>query len=50
MKWQHKGSAPSKKNSRQNSQLAIMASVFWNSEGTIHVDFIPHAETINAQC
>jgi hypothetical protein len=28
----------------------IMASVFWDSQGVIHVDFILHAVTINAQC
>jgi hypothetical protein len=26
-----------------------MASVFWNSKGVIHVDFLPHGVTINAQ-
>jgi hypothetical protein len=24
--------------------------VFWDSEGVIHVDFLPHGATINAQC
>jgi hypothetical protein len=27
----------------------IMAIVFWNSERKIHVDFLPHGITINAQ-
>jgi hypothetical protein len=25
-----------------------MASMFWDSEGVIHVGFLPHGETINA--
>jgi hypothetical protein len=28
----------------------IMASVFWDSEGVIHVGFIPHDVIINVQC
>jgi hypothetical protein len=30
-------------------QGKIMASVFWDSGGVIHVDFLPHGVTINAQ-
>jgi hypothetical protein len=26
-----------------------MASMFWDSEGVIHVDFLPHGVTVNAQ-
>jgi hypothetical protein len=33
----------------QLSAGKIMASVFWDSEGVIHVDFLPHGVTVNAQ-
>jgi hypothetical protein len=26
----------------------IMESLFWDSEGVIHIDFLQHAATINA--
>lgn len=34
----------------QPSAGNIMTSVFWDSEGVTHVDFLPHDVTINAQC
>jgi hypothetical protein len=33
----------------QLSAGKIMASMFWDSEGVIHVDFLPHGVTINGQ-
>jgi hypothetical protein len=33
----------------QLSASKIMAGVFWDSEGVIHVDFLPRGVTINAQ-
>jgi histone-lysine N-methyltransferase SETMAR len=49
MEWCHKGSPPPKKFKTQLSAGNIMASVFWDSEGVIHVDFLQHDVTINAQ-
>jgi hypothetical protein len=34
----------------QLSAGSIIASMFWDSEGVIHIDFIPHDVTINEQC
>jgi hypothetical protein len=36
--------------SRQLSAGKIMASEFLDSEGVIHIDFLPHSVTINTQC
>jgi hypothetical protein len=44
--WHHKGSLPSKE---IRTAVSIMASVFWDSEGVIYGDFLPHFITINAQ-
>jgi hypothetical protein len=50
MEWCHKGSPPPKKlKKKQPSAGKIMASVFWDSEGVIHVDFLPPHATVNAQ-
>jgi hypothetical protein len=48
MEWSDEGS-PHKNKSRQLSAGKNMASVFWDSEGVIHVDFLPHGGTMNAQ-
>jgi hypothetical protein len=49
MEWCHKkGSLPHKKFKTQLSANNILASVFWNSEGMIHVDFLSHGITIIA--
>jgi histone-lysine N-methyltransferase SETMAR len=45
----HKGSPSPKKLKTHLSDGKIMASVVWNSEGVIHIDFLPHGVTINAQ-
>jgi hypothetical protein len=33
---------------QDSHQLAISWKVFWDSEGMIHVNFLPHGVTINA--
>jgi hypothetical protein len=37
------------RNSRQPSAVKTMTRMFWDSEGVIHVDFLPRGVTINAQ-
>jgi hypothetical protein len=50
MEWCHKVFPAPKKFKTQLSAGRIVANVFWDSEGVIHVDFLPHGATINAQC
>jgi hypothetical protein len=47
MEWHHKGSPAPKQFKTQLSAGKIMVSVSWDSEGVIHVDFLPHGVTIN---
>jgi hypothetical protein len=50
MEWRHKGSPPPKRLNTQLSAGKIMASVFWDSEGVVRDDLLPHDVTITAQC
>jgi hypothetical protein len=43
------GIATTQKFKTQLSAVKIVVSVFWNSKREIHVDFLPHGVTINAQ-
>ena len=49
MEWRHPTSPRTKKFKAQNSAGKIMASVFWDSQGVILVDFLPKGETINSE-
>jgi hypothetical protein len=49
MELHHKGSPPPKQFRTQPLAGKIMASVFWDSEVVIHVDFLPSLATANAQ-
>jgi hypothetical protein len=48
MEWHQKGS-PLQKFRTRPSAGKIMASVFWDSEGVVRVDFLPCDVTVNAQ-
>jgi hypothetical protein len=49
IEWWHERSPSPKKFKVQPSAGKPMASVFWNSEGMIHVDILPPHATVNAQ-
>ena len=49
MEWRHPTSPRTKKFKAQNSAGKIMATVFWDSQGVILVDFLPKGETINSE-
>jgi hypothetical protein len=49
MEWHHMGSPLPKEFKTQLSAGKILASVFWNSEGVIHVDFLPYGVKISVQ-
>ena len=49
MQWKHKDSPPPKKFRTQPSAGKVMATVFWDSEGILMIDYMPHKTTITGQ-
>ena len=47
--WKHTGSPPPKKAKSVASAGKVMASVFWDCEGVIMVDYLQRGQTINGQ-
>uniref|UniRef100_A0A914WH34 Uncharacterized protein n=1 Tax=Plectus sambesii TaxID=2011161 RepID=A0A914WH34_9BILA len=50
MQWVHKGSMPPKKFRIQPLAGKIMATIFWDAKGLVHIDYMPHKSTITRQC
>ena len=46
MQWKHPGSPPPKKFKRVCSEGKVMASVFWDSQRVIMVDYLEQGRTI----
>jgi histone-lysine N-methyltransferase SETMAR len=46
MQWKHSDSPPPKKARTQPSAGKIMATIFWDAEGIILIDYLPHKTTI----
>lgn len=49
MEWRHSDSPRKKKFKSQASAGKVMATVFWDQEGVILVDFMPKGTTINSE-
>lgn len=49
MEWRHKGSPRPQKFKVQKSAGKVLASVFWDKDGVILIDYLPKGCTINAQ-
>jgi histone-lysine N-methyltransferase SETMAR len=49
MQWVHKNSPPPKKFRVQASAGKLMATVFWDAKGVIHIDYVPPKTTITGQ-
>ena len=45
--WKHPGSPPSKKFKRVHSAGKAMASIFWDSQGVIMINYLVLGRTIN---
>ena len=45
--WKHPVSLPPKKFKRAHSADKVMASIFWNSQGVIMIDYLVQGRTIN---
>jgi len=49
MEWRHSGSPRPKKFRVQKSAGKILASIFWDRDSIILIDYLPKGHTINAQ-
>ena len=45
--WKHPGSPPHQKFMRVHPAGKVMASIFWNSQGVIMIDYLEQGRTIN---
>ena len=49
MEWRHSGSPRSKKFRVQKSAGKVLASIFWDQDGILLIDYLPKGQTINAE-
>jgi len=49
MEWQHSGSPCPKKFRVQKSAGKVLASICWDQDGILLVDYLPKGQTINAE-
>ncbi|GBP83936.1 Putative uncharacterized protein FLJ37770 [Eumeta japonica] len=49
MQWTKEGERPSKKFKVQKSASKLMATIFWDSEGVLLIDYLPKRTTMNGQ-
>ena len=49
MEWKHVTSPRTKKFKSTRSPRKVMATIFWDSKGVIHVDYLPHGTTMNGE-
>lgn len=49
MQWTKRGEKPPRKFKVQKSQLKIMATIFWDCEGILLIDYLPKGTTMNGQ-
>jgi len=49
MEWRHSGSPRPKKFQVQKSAGKVLASIFWDEDGILLIDYLPKSQTINAE-
>jgi len=49
MEWGHSGSPRSRKFRVQKSSGKVLASIFWDQDGILLIDYLPKGQTINAE-
>jgi len=49
MEWRHSGSPRPKKFRVQKSAGKFLASIFWDQDGILLIDYLPKGQTINAE-
>jgi len=50
MEWRHSGVPRLKKFRVQKSAGKVLASIFWDQDGILLIDYHPKGQTINAKC
>jgi len=49
MEWRHSGSPHPKKFQVQKSVGKVLASIFWDQNGIVLIDYLPKGQTINVE-
>jgi len=49
MEWRHIGSPRPRKFRVQKSFGKVLASIFWDQDGILLIDYLPKGQTINAE-
>ena len=49
MEWRHSGSPRPKEFRVQKSAGEVLASIFWDQDGILLIDYLPKGQTINAE-
>ena len=49
VEWRHSGSSNPKKSVVQKSAGKILASIFWDQDGILPIDYLSKDQTINAE-
>ena len=49
VQWRHSGSPRPKKFRVQKSAGNVLASIFWDQDGILFIDYLPKGQTINAE-
>jgi len=49
VEWRHRGSPRPKKFRVQKSAGKVLASIFWDQDGILLIDYLPKGQTINAE-
>jgi len=49
MEWRHSSSLHPKKFRFQKSAGKFLASIFWDQDGILFIDYLPKGQTINAE-
>jgi len=49
LEWQHRGSPCPKQFQVQKSAGKVLASIFWDQDGILLIDYVPKGQTINAE-
>jgi len=49
VEWQHSGSLCPKKFRVQESAGKFLASIFWDQDGILHIDYLPKGQTISVE-
>ena len=49
MEWWHSGSPRPKKFQVQKSTGIVLASIFWDQEGILLIDYLPKGQTVNTE-